>query len=88
VINAQFNAATEKLAASAPELANVVNKNLIQTEKINNNRNNFVVMKPIIQQANDLWAEDEDDDDDDYPKPQTIPAKSVNSSSGNAQKVR
>jgi hypothetical protein len=68
VINAQFKATTEKLTASVPDLANIVNKNLIQIEKVNNNRNDSSIKKPIIEQPkskfNDLWAEEDDDDDD------------------------
>jgi len=68
-INAQFKATTEKLTASAPDLANIVNKNLIQTEKINNNRNDSNIKKLISEQPksnfNDLWAEEEEEEDDD-----------------------
>jgi len=47
----------------------MVNKNLIQTETISNNRTDSVTKNSIIEQSkskfNDLWAEEEDDDDDD-----------------------
>ena len=73
VINAQFKATTEKLTASVSDLANIVNKNLIEIKKINNNHHDSIVKKPIIEQSkfNDLWAEDDDDDDTDPQLPIT-----------------
>ncbi|CAF0822412.1 unnamed protein product [Rotaria sordida] len=73
-IYAQFDAKYEELAASAPDLANNVNKKLKQNDKINNNRNDFIannqnLKKTTIEQPktkyNDIWAEEDDDDDDD-----------------------
>jgi len=85
VINAQFKATTEKLTASVSDLTNIVNKNLIQTDKINTNRNDSVDKKSIIEQPkskfNDLWAEDDDDDDDNInTQSQMTQSRTVNSS--------
>jgi hypothetical protein len=75
IINAQFKATTEKLTASASDLANIVNKNLIEIDKINK--------KSIIEQNkskfNDLWAEDDDDDDSNTQSPMTQ-SRTVNNS--------
>jgi hypothetical protein len=75
IINAQFKATTEKLTASASDLANIVNKNLIEINKINK--------KSIIEQNkskfNDLWAEDDDDDDSNTQSPMTQ-SRTVNNS--------
>lgn len=70
VINAQFNAATEKLAVNASDLANTVNKSLSQTEKVRHQHHLSVLLAnkstPVKTQVNDdLWAEADDDDDDD-----------------------
>ena len=85
VINAQFKATTEKLTASVPDLASIVNKNLIQTDKVNK--------KPIIElpktNNNDLWAED--DDDEINTQSQITQSRTVNNSSSSSvhiQKVR
>ena len=75
VIHAQFQATTEKLTANASDLANIVNKNLINVDKPNNLRNDSSNKKPLIDQSeskvNDLWAEDDDDDDEDDPTTQS-----------------
>ncbi|UJR10594.1 hypothetical protein I4U23_014791 [Adineta vaga] len=69
VINAQFKATTEKLTASVPDLAKIVNKTLIETDKKSDNRLDSIVKKMSVEQpeskVKDLWAEDDDDDDDD-----------------------
>ncbi|CAF2393329.1 unnamed protein product [Rotaria sp. Silwood2] len=73
-IYAQFDATFEELAASAPDLANNVNKKLKQNDTINNNRNDFIANNHNLKIAtieqpktkyNDIWAEEDDDDDDD-----------------------
>lgn len=93
VINAQFKATTEKLTATASDLANIVNKNLIETEKINNNNNNnsirtdFIIKKSIIEESksklNDLWTEDDEDDDNNnnhiHSQSEMIQSRTVNS---------
>jgi len=67
------------LAAKAPDLANNVNKKLIQKDLTNSNRNDFIangqnskitiIEKQKIKQE-DIWEEQEDDDDDnDYKQP-------------------
>jgi len=47
----------------------MVNKNLIQTETISNNRTDSVTKNSIIEQSkskfNDLWTEEEEEDGDD-----------------------
>jgi hypothetical protein len=62
------------LAAKAPDLANNVNKKLIQKDLTNSNRNDFIANGqnskiPIIEKQKikqeDIWEEQEDDDDDD-----------------------
>ena len=64
VINAQFNAATEKLAASASDLACVVNKNLEQVKQRPNQPIATTSTATKVQpRMTDLWAEEEDDDD-------------------------
>jgi hypothetical protein len=94
VINAQFKATTEKLTASAPDLAHIVNKNLIQTDKVNTNRTEGINKKPNGEQlkttVNDLWAEDDDDDNNDEMNTQSqiTQSRTVNSSSVHIQKVR
>ncbi len=76
MINAQFQATTEKLTASSPDLANIVNKNLIQLDKITDNRKDFIAKKIIVEQPktqlNDLWAEEDDDDDNDISESRTV----------------
>jgi len=62
------------LAAKAPDLANNVNKKLIQKDLTNSNRNDFIangqnskmpiIEKQKIKQEN-FWEEDDDDDEDD-----------------------
>lgn len=68
VIHAQFQATTEKLTANASDLANIVNKNLINDDKPQLLRNDSSNKRSIIEQpksiGNDLWTEDDDDDDD------------------------
>ena len=67
VINAQFNAATEKLAASASDLASVVNKNLEQVkQRPNQPIASTSTAGKVLTQMTDLWAEEDDDDDDDH----------------------
>ncbi|CAF2376435.1 unnamed protein product [Rotaria sp. Silwood2] len=93
IINAQFKATTEKLTASAPDIADILNKNSIQTDKVNYNRIDFIGKKAIIEQQktkfNDLWTEDDDDDDDDINSQlQITQSNTVNSSSVQIQKVR
>ncbi len=62
LINAQFQATTEKLTATA---SNLTTTSLLETDKINHNP---ILKKPRIEQTKpksiDLWAEDDDDDDD------------------------
>ncbi len=62
------------MAAKAPDLANNVNKKLIQKDLTNNNRNDFIPngqnsKMPIIEKQKikqeDFWEEDDDDEDDD-----------------------
>lgn len=69
VIHAQFQATTEKLTANASDLANSVNKNLIDVEKSHLLRNDSSNKRSIIEQpkstVNDLWAEDDEDDGND-----------------------
>lgn len=69
VIHAQFQATTEKLTANASDLANSVNKNLIDVEKSHLLRNDSSNKTSIIEQpkstVNDLWAEDDEDDGND-----------------------
>ena len=70
VIHAQFQATTEKLTANASDLANSVNKNLIDVEKPHLLRNDSSNKRSIIEQpkstVNDLWAEDDDEDGNDH----------------------
>ncbi|CAF1317533.1 unnamed protein product [Rotaria sordida] len=91
IINAQFKATTEKLTANVPDLTDILNKNSIQTDKINNNRIDSIGKRPIIEQQktkfNDLWTED-DDDDDINTQLQITQSNTVNSSSVQIQKVR
>lgn len=67
IINAQFKATTEKLAASAPDLTKTIDKSLTEADK-SNNRMDLIIKRPVIQQSKtklqDLWTEEEDDDDD------------------------
>ncbi|CAF5207339.1 unnamed protein product [Rotaria magnacalcarata] len=92
IINAQFKATTEKLTASAPDLTKILDKNLIETDEINNSRIDFTVRRPAIQQKDtkfhDLWTEDDDDDDDLNMQLQNNQSNTVNSSSVQIQKVR
>ena len=64
VITAQFNAATEKLAVNASDLATTVNKSLSQSEKSHQHRLANQAIPAKTQQKDDLWAEEEDDEDD------------------------
>jgi hypothetical protein len=86
VINAQFKATTDKLTANAADLANLMNKNLIEIETVKNNRNDSVTKKSIIEQPkskfNDLWAEEDDDDDNDnvHNQSQITQSRTVNNS--------
>ncbi|CAF0829761.1 unnamed protein product [Rotaria sp. Silwood1] len=92
IINAQFKATTEKLTASAPDIDNILNQNSIQTDKLNNNRIDYIVKRPIIEQQktkfNDLWTEDDDDDDDINSQLQITQSNTINSSSVQIQKIR
>ncbi|CAF0876840.1 unnamed protein product [Adineta ricciae] len=98
IINAQFKATTEKLTASVPDLAKIVNKTLIETEKRIDNRLDSIAKRTNIEQpkpkVNDLWAEEDDDDDDDDDddvsvRSEIFESKTVNSNdSFHIQKVR
>ena len=96
IINAQFKATTEKLTASVPDLAKIVNKTLIETEKQIDNRLDSIVKRTNVEQSNpkvnDLWAEEEDDDDDDDDasvRSEILESKTVNSNDNfHIQKVR
>jgi len=69
------------LAAKAPDIANNVNKKLIQKDLTDSNRNDFIanghnakmtiIEKQKIKQE-DFWEEEEDDDDDDNDYKQPI----------------
>ena len=68
VINAQFRATTEKLTANANDLANIVNKSLIEPEKPSSRLqipSNSSQINSQQSKINDFWAEDDDDDYDD-----------------------
>ena len=95
IINAQFKATTEKLTASVPDLAKIVNQTLIESEKRSDNRLDSIVKRTTVEQSkpkvNDLWAEEEDDDDDDdvSVRSEILESKTVNSNdSFHIQKVR
>jgi len=71
-----------------------VNKNLIQLDKLTDNRKDFIAKKTIAEQPktqlNDLWAEEDDDDDNDTNiQSQISESRTVNSNdSVYTQKVR
>lgn len=74
VINAQFNATTEKLTVNASDLAVAVNKNLDQSDKSHQHQSDPLKKNRLETKAkldDDFWGEADDDDDEEQDfKPQ------------------